>query len=170
MQKCVVFGGRGYIGQSFVPLLAKQFPGVHIVLASRHQQALPKPGSTVSSEKCDVTDPDDIMRIAADADMIVNLVGIMDAEPPKYTFEAVQHRAPSVMARIVADRVRQGKRGFFLHLSALGADSQSTIPYAKTKGLGEEAIMDAFKDIDRHSATIIRPGLVISPHDQFLNV
>jgi nucleoside-diphosphate-sugar epimerase len=55
-------------------------------------------------------------------------------------------------------------------LSAIGADATSAIPYARTKGLGEEMIRKEFNGHQSSRSLILRPSLVIGPDDQFLNV
>ena len=73
-----------------------------------------------------------------------------------------------------------------IHLSAIGADARSDIPYQRTKGLGELAIRDVLNGDSSNASTdakwtdevvsaepaafILRPGLVLGRDDQFLNV
>lgn len=60
-----------------------------------------------------------------------------------------------------------------IHLSAIGADIESDIPYPRTKALGEKAIHDLLGKVDETglpSGFIIRPGLILGRDDQFLNV
>ena len=49
------------------------------------------------------------------------------------------------MARIVAERIKDGKATRFVHLSALGSSSSSEIPYSRSTGLGEDAIKATMK-------------------------
>jgi NADH dehydrogenase (ubiquinone) 1 alpha subcomplex subunit 9 len=51
-----------------------------------------------------------------------------------------------------------------VHCSAITADSASKNSFSQTKGLGEQAVKQAFP-----SATIIRPGLMYGYEDRFLN-
>lgn len=53
-----------------------------------------------------------------------------------------------------------------MHISAIGADKESVVPYARSKALGEEAIQEALGK----RAVIIRPSLVFGPEDEFFNV
>jgi nucleoside-diphosphate-sugar epimerase len=57
-----------------------------------------------------------------------------------------------------------------IHMSALGTDINGPTPYARTKALGELAICDVIQKSLQARAMIFRPGLVIGPEDQFLNV
>ncbi|MBX9635384.1 MAG: complex I NDUFA9 subunit family protein, partial [Magnetospirillum sp.] len=52
----------------------------------------------------------------------------------------------------------------FVQMSALGADRNSASDYARTKALGEEAVLAAFP-----GATIFRPSVVFGPDDDFFN-
>ena len=51
-----------------------------------------------------------------------------------------------------------------VHVSAIGADENSTAAYARSKAAGEKAVLAAVP-----SATILRPSVVFGPEDQFTN-
>ena len=51
-----------------------------------------------------------------------------------------------------------------VHVSAIGADANSTSRYARTKAAGEQAVLSAVP-----SATILRPSVVFGPEDEFTN-
>ncbi len=51
-----------------------------------------------------------------------------------------------------------------MHVSAIGADPQSDSAYAATKGLGEQAMREAFA-----KAVILRPSIIFGPEDGFFN-
>ncbi|CAG8524772.1 6717_t:CDS:2, partial [Cetraspora pellucida] len=109
--------------------------------------------------KCDITSQDEILKTCEGASIIVNLVGIMYENPPIYTFENVQHLG----AKNVAIAAKQNDAQL-VHISAIGADPNSEVPYARTKGLGEIAIHEIYP-----KATIIRPSIVFGPEDNFFN-
>jgi uncharacterized protein YbjT (DUF2867 family) len=92
------------------------------------------------------------------ASVIVSLVGIMHGTPSD--FDRIQHKGAENVARAA-----QSIGAKLIHISAIGADKNSTIPYAKSKGLGEEAVFRASPE-----ATIIRPSLVFGPGDGFFAV
>lgn len=52
-----------------------------------------------------------------------------------------------------------------IHFSAIGADPNSSIPYARTKALAEKSVLEICP-----GATIIRPSIVFGPGDGFFNV
>jgi len=51
-----------------------------------------------------------------------------------------------------------------VHVSAIGADENSTSHYARAKAAGEKAVMAALP-----SAIILRPSLMFGPEDEFTN-
>jgi uncharacterized protein YbjT (DUF2867 family) len=61
-----------------------------VVLASRHQPKFAR-NQDVQWTHVDIVDPNSINEAVKGADTVVNLVGIMDEHPPKYTFANVQH-------------------------------------------------------------------------------
>jgi NADH dehydrogenase len=97
-------------------------------------------------------------RAVEGADCVVNLVGILH-EGGRQTFNAVQDFG----ARAVAEAARAaGAR--LVDVSAIGADPDSSVPYARTKGQAEKAVLDIVKD-----AIVLRPSIVFGPEDRFFN-
>ncbi|KAJ9062461.1 hypothetical protein DSO57_1010484 [Entomophthora muscae] len=109
--------------------------------------------------KGDITNADDMLRVCQGASVVINLVGIMHETKPNYTFDSVQH----IGAKNVA-KAAQHNNAQLVHISAIGADASSDIPYNKSKGLGELAARDSSPD-----AIILRPSLVFGPEDDFFN-
>lgn len=89
---------------------------------------------------------------------MVSLVGIMHGSTKQ--FENIQWKGAENVARAARDAGAK-----LVHVSAIGASLQSEIPYARTKALGEVAVLDLCPD-----ATIIRPSIVFGPEDDFFNV
>jgi len=67
-------------------------------------------------------------------------------------------------ARHIAKAARDAGAEQLVHISAIGADKSSSAKYARTKGLGEEAIFSEFP-----SAKVLRPSIVFGPEDEFFN-
>ena len=61
---------------------------------------------------------------------------------------------------MVAESVLKQTKTRLIHVSAIGADSNSEVPYARTKGKGEDAIREVFaqKPDSGLRAVILRPG------------
>lgn len=106
----------------------------------------------------DVTKAETLTRAFENADAVVSLVGILQGSPTQ--FEAIQWKGAGNVARAAA---AVGAK--LVHVSAIGADPHSKVPYARTKALGEEAVLSHCPD-----ATIIRPSLVFGPGDRLFNV
>ena len=106
----------------------------------------------------DITKPSTIKEAFKDASVVVSLVGIMHGT--SQDFETIQWAGAENVA--VAARDAGAK---LIHFSAIGADPKSSIPYTRTKGLGERSVLA----IDP-TATTIRPSIVFGPEDDFFNV
>ena len=156
-----VFGGSGFLGRHVVGALAKR--GYRIRVATRrpelagHVQPLGNVGQ-IQPVQANLRVRWSIDRAVEDADHVVNLVGIL-FESGSQTFSAVQDFG----ARAVAESARAAGAGL-THGSAIGADAESKSAYARTKALGEKAVLETVKD-----AIIFRPSIVFGPEDQFFN-
>ncbi|KAG6866038.1 hypothetical protein C0991_009135, partial [Blastosporella zonata] len=105
----------------------------------------------------DVTKPSTLSPAFSGADVVISLVGVLTGTPK--SFEEIQFKGAENVARATKD---VGAK--LIHFSAIGANSQSHIMYAKTKGLAETSVLRICPD-----ATIIRPSLVFGPEDDFFN-
>lgn len=160
-QTVTVFGGSGFLGRYIVRALAKR--GHRIRVASRrpdlayHLQTAGNMGQIMPIQ-ANLRYPWSIERAVEDADQVVNLVGIL-TEAGRQSFTALQAEG----ARAVAEAARQAGAGM-TQMSAIGADPSSASGYARTKGEGERAVLEA-----RPDAVILRPSIVFGPEDQFFN-
>lgn len=136
-----------------------------IQISSRNPQTLhaklvkevPK-NCLLSPVPLDITKPDTLVPAFKDASVVVSLVGLMHGRPQE--FDDIQWHGAENVAR-AAEQV--GAK--LVHFSAIGADPNSSIPYARTKGLAEISVLDICP-----KATVIRPSLVFGPEDDFFNV
>jgi NADH dehydrogenase len=162
LRQVTVFGGSGFIGRYVVQRIART--GARVAVAVRNTEAaqfvrmfghvgqvLPVP--------CDITRPDTIRAVLEGSDGAVNLVGIL-YERGRQRFEAVHHKA----AAAIAESARAAGLKRFVHVSAIGADPTALSAYARSKGLGEEAVRAAFPQ-----GAILRPSIVFGPEDDFFN-
>jgi nucleoside-diphosphate-sugar epimerase len=106
----------------------------------------------------DVTKKDTLTEAFLNADAVVSLVGILRGSPAQ--FEAIQWKGAEKVALAAA---AVGAK--LVHISAIGADPHSKIPYTRTKALGEEAVLSYCPN-----ATIVRPSLIFGPGDGLFNV
>lgn len=160
-QLVTVFGGSGFLGRHIVRLLAKQ--GYSIRVACRrpdlagHLQPLGNVGQ-ITAVQANLRYKDSVDRAVIGADYVINCVGIL-FESGRNTFDAVQIFGAKAIAEAAQ---KQGAK--LVHLSAIGADKNSSSDYARTKGQAEEAVLNAVKD-----AVILRPSIVFGPEDGFFN-
>ena len=157
-----VVGGSGFLGRYIVQRLAEA--GLRVRVAVRHPETalfLKPLGSLgqVQLVRGDITSDAQMAAAFDGAAAGVNLVGIL-AETGKQRFDAVQAEGAGRAARAAA---AAGVR-HYVQVSAIGADTASPVPYARSKAQGEAAVLAAIP-----TATILRPSLVIGPEDQFLN-
>jgi uncharacterized protein YbjT (DUF2867 family) len=92
------------------------------------------------------------------SDVVINLVGIL-FESGRQRFDAVQSfGAEGVALAAAAHNARM------VHVSAIGADEDSSAAYARAKRRGEELVLAATPE-----ATIFRPSILFGPNDDFFN-
>ncbi|MEO0800527.1 MAG: complex I NDUFA9 subunit family protein [Pseudomonadota bacterium] len=157
-----IFGGSGFVGRYATRALAKR--GWRVRAAVRrpdlagHLQPMGAPGQ-VMAVQANLRYPDSIRAAIQGADAVVNLVGILAASG-KQTFEALQADG----ARSVAEAAKTEGVTSVVQMSAIGADETSKARYARTKALGEQAVLEACPE-----AVVLRPSIVFGPEDEFFN-
>lgn len=158
-----IFGGSGFVGTQIVQVLARM--GYRIRVAVRrpdlagHVRPLGVVGQVMPIQ-ANLRNRESVERAVRGADIVINLVGIGYERGPQ-RFRAVHVTG----ARNVAEAARTAGATALVHMSALGADGQSPSGYARTKHLGEAAVLEAFPE-----AVIIRPSIMFGPGDGFFNL
>ena len=158
-----IFGGSGFLGTQLVQVLARR--GYRIRVAVRrpdlagHVRPLGSVGQVMPIQ-ANLRFPESVARAVAGADIVINLVGI-GHERGAQRFRAVHVRG----AQTVAESAKAAGVRTLVQVSALGADGQSASGYARTKALGEEAVLAAFPE-----AIVIRPSIMFGPGDSFFNL
>ncbi|MBX3528034.1 MAG: complex I NDUFA9 subunit family protein [Rhodoblastus sp.] len=157
-----VFGGSGFVGRHVVRELANR--GWRVRVACRRPdlafflQPLGRVGQVVAIQ-ANVRDARSVAAAVQGADAVVNLVGVL-AESGRQSFEAVHGFGAGLIGKAATEA---GIRDV-VHVSAIGADLESSAAYARTKARGEAAIREAAPD-----AIIFRPSIVFGPEDGFFN-
>lgn len=157
-----VFGGGGFIGRYVVKRLTDRGHVVRVcgrdTEAARALMTAGRIGQVVPIY-ASLDNESTIERAVEDADLVVNLVGIL-AERRPGDFQRVQADGAGRVARAAAAT----GAGRMVHVSAIGADPASPSLYARTKAEGEAQVRAAMP-----GATILRPSLVFGAEDQFFN-
>lgn len=163
MSKLVtIYGGSGFVGRYIARRLAKDGWRVRVAVRRPNEAMFVKTYGTpgqVEPVLCNIRDDASVRAVMQGADAVVNCVGIL-AENGKNRFAEVQAEGPGRIARIAAE----SGISRMVQISAIGADAQSKSDYARTKALGEDAVLEHMPD-----AVILRPSIVFGAEDQFFN-
>lgn len=157
-----IYGGSGFVGRYIARRMASEGWRVRVAVRYPNEAMYVKPYGTVGQVEpvfCNIRDDNSVRAVITGADAVVNCVGIL-SERGRNGFDAVQHEGAERIARIAAE---QGV-ATLVHFSAIGADPDSDSAYAKSKALGEDAVLTHFPN-----AMILRPSVVFGPEDQFFN-
>ncbi|MCO6187335.1 complex I NDUFA9 subunit family protein [Rhizobium sp. L1K21] len=156
-----IFGGSGFVGRHIVRALAKR--GYRIRVAVRrpdlafHLQPLGNVGQ-ISAVQANLRFRSSVDAAVKGSDYVINCVGILFAKG-RNTFESVQDFG----ARAVAEATRAAGAKL-IHISAIGADTDSESVYAASKARAEKAIHEILPE-----AIIMRPSIIFGPEDNFFN-
>jgi uncharacterized protein YbjT (DUF2867 family) len=156
-----VFGGSGFVGGHVIRALAKRHYRIRVAVRrpelAFHLQPLGRVGQ-IHPVQANLRHPGSIAAAVRDADVVINLVGIL-YERGRQRFDAVQTAGAEAVAQAAA---LHGAR--LVHMSALGADETSPSAYARSKAAGETAVLAAAP-----GATVFRPSIIFGPEDDFFN-
>jgi uncharacterized protein YbjT (DUF2867 family) len=156
-----VFGGSGFLGRHVVRALAQRQYRVRVAVRRPelcgHLRPMGRVGQ-IHAVQANLRYPQSIAAAVRDADVVVNLVGIL-FERGRQRFDAVQSAGAEAVAQAAA---AGGAR--VVHISAIGADANAPSRYAQSKAEGERRVLGAAPD-----AVIIRPSIVFGPEDDFFN-
>ncbi|HEX5538755.1 MAG TPA: complex I NDUFA9 subunit family protein [Methylophilaceae bacterium] len=173
IEKVCVLGGSGFVGTSIVNRL--DMAGYQVkVLTRRREKAkhlilLPR----VNVVECDVMDDVALAQEIAEADAVINLVGILH-QSRNATFEAIHGQWPRRLVQICRNSGVQR----LLHMSALHASETAPSQYLRTKAAGEAEVMKEALHAEpillRHGyqlqVTAFRPSVIFGRGDHFLNL
>ena len=156
-----VFGGSGFVGRHVVRALANRQYRIRVAVRrpelAGHLKPLGGVGQ-IEAVQANVRFPQSVEAAARDADIVINLVGIL-FERSRQRFDAVQAEGAAAVTRAA-----NGVKARVIHVSAIGADENSPSHYARSKGQGERLVLAAQPD-----AVVMRPSVVFGPEDEFFN-
>jgi len=161
-KNCLIFGGSGQIGRNLIRKLTKKNYQVTVVTRNIHQKSYiiktQANAGYIDIVESNIYDEKKIRKLFQNADVCINLVGILFESKKGNTFENIHTIFPSLLSKLS----KEYKLKHFIHLSALGINEAKESDYAKSKLEGEEKILRNFP-----LATIIRPSIVYSVDDNF---
>ncbi len=161
-KNCLIFGGSGQIGRNLIRKLTKNGYRITVVTRNIHQKSyIIKTQANfgyIDIIESSIFDEDKIRKLFQNAEICINLVGILFEKKRGNTFNNIHSIFPSLLSKLS----KEYKLKKFIHISALGIDSAIDSDYAKSKLQGEKNILKNFP-----LATILRPSVVYSVDDNF---
>ena len=161
-KNCLIFGGSGQIGKHLIRKLTKNNYKVTVVTRNIHQKsyAIKTQGNAgfIDIVEAKMHESDKIIKLFKNADVCINLIGILYEKDKSNSFNNIHSTIPSLLAKLS----KQNNLKHFIHISALAINSAEDSLYAKSKLDGELNVIKNFP-----LATILRPSIVYSVDDNF---
>ena len=161
-QVVTIIGGTGFVGRYVVKVLANAGYTLRIISRNPNGAGYLKTAGSVGQIVLvggNLAEPSSLLGKIEGSYAVINLAGIL-YEGGKQRFAQVHAHGAEKLAQMACSAGVQR----FVQMSALGVDKSKTSEYARTKLLGEKAVLTAF-----HNATILRPSVIFGPEDNFYN-
>ena len=161
-KNCLIFGGSGQIGRHLIRKLTKNNHRVTVVTRNIHQKSfiIKTQGNAgyIDIVEANIFDEKKIRALFENADICINLIGILFEKKKGNSFENIHTIFPSLLSNLCKEYNLKN----FIHLSALGINNAIDSKYAQSKLEGEKNILNNFP-----KAIILRPSVVYSVDDNF---
>ena len=161
-KNCLIFGGSGQIGCNLIRKLTKNNIKVTVVTRNIHQKGLKiktqANAGYIEIKESSIYDENKIEKLFSEADLCINLIGILYESKKGNTFHNIHTVFPTLLAKLCKKYNLEN----FLHISALGINEALDSKYAISKLEGEKNIINIFP-----KAIILRPSVVFSSSDNF---
>ena len=162
MNLVTIFGGSGFLGRYLVRQLASKGYFIRVITRNPNEALFLKVYGKVGQIQLfsgDIKEDNKLRDYIGDSDCVINCVATF-FETGSQSFKDLHVEA----ARNLAKRAKEQGVNQFIHISSLGASSKSSSLLLKSKGAGEEAVLDCFPN-----ANIVRPSLIFGNEDTFFN-
>ena len=162
MNLVTIFGGSGFLGRYLVSQLASKGYFIRAIVRKPNEALFLKVYGKVGQIELlrgDIKNEESLRDYVQGSDCVINCVATF-FETRSQSFKNLHVSA----ARNLAEAAKKERVNQFIHISSLGASSKSSSQLLKSKGLGEEAVLDHFPN-----ASIIRPSLIFGIEDTFFN-
>ena len=137
-----IFGGSGFIGRHLVKKLANKGFRIRVAVRNPHLAGFLKiPGKVgqIELHQSNIRDKESIDRVIQGSDIVVNLVGII-SETSNQKFNNLHISGIDQISKLA----KKNNVKKLIHLSAIGANINSSSHYAFTKGKGEIMLRKSF--------------------------
>ena len=162
MEVVTVFGGSGFLGRYVVRQLASRGLFIRVIVRNPNEALFLKVYGKVGQIQLiggDIKEELKIHEYIKGSSCVINCVATF-FETRSQSFNVLHVNAAKNLAKVAKkEEINQ-----FIHISSLGASTESTSQLLRSKGEGEEAVLECFPD-----ANIIRPSLIFGTEDTFFN-
>ena len=162
MEVITVFGGSGFLGRYVVRQLASQGLFIRVIVRNPNEALFLRVYGKVGQIQLiggDIKEELKIHEYIKGSSCVINCVATF-FETRSQSFNVLHVSAAKNLAKVAKkEGVNQ-----FIHISSLGASTESSSQLLRSKGEGEEAVLECFPD-----ANIIRPSLIFGAEDTFFN-
>ena len=157
-----IFGGSGFLGRYIASRMARQGWRVRVAVRRPNEALFTRTYGGVGQVEpvlANIRDEESTRKAIKGAKVVINCVGIL-LEDRRQKFQSVQVQGAERIARLSS--IEGVER--LVHISAIGANTNSESISARTKGEGESSVLKAFP-----TAVILRPSIVFGVEDGFFN-
>ena len=144
VKNCLIFGGSGQIGRNLIRKLTKNNIKVTVVTRNIHQNSykIKTQGNAgyIEIVEASIFDENKIRVLFKNADICINLVGILYESRRGNSFDNIHKAFPSILSKLCKEyNLKQ-----FIHISALGINDAVDSKYAKSKLEGSQKYFKIF--------------------------
>ena len=157
-----IFGGSGFLGRYITQRLAARGFRIRVAVRRPNEVGFVRvygPPGQVEPYLANVRYDNSVREAIQGSDTVINCVGILN-QVGKQKFNNIHVDAAERIARFATELGVSN----LVHISSLGSSPESESVYARTKALGEEAILRNYPN-----CTIFRPSVVFGNEDEFFN-
>lgn len=157
-----IFGGSGFLGRYITQKLAARGFRIRVAVRRPNEAGFVRvygPPGQIEPYLANVRYDNSVREAIQGSDTVINCVGILN-QVGKQKFNNIHIDAAERIARFATELGVSN----LVHISSLGSAPESESVYARTKALGEEAILRNYPD-----CTIFRPSVVFGNEDEFFN-
>ena len=159
-----IAGGTGFVGQELIYRLTRAGHALRVLTRARSHALDLMTLPSVELAVGDVYNPDFLRRSIDGADVVINLVGILNE---RGFGGAGFRRAHVEFTAGLLHAMSQTRVPRLLHMSALNADAErGASHYLRTKGEAEQLLRAAGATLDW---TIFQPSVIFGPRDSLTN-
>ena len=155
----LVTGSTGFLGRRLVHKLIEHNYQVRCLVRTPGRERIFERGS-VDVYYGDLDNADALASACQGVDQVIHLVAVI-RESGSATYDAINHLG---VEQVLEAAKGAGSVSQFVHISAVGAVNDPSLPYLRSKWQGEQAVINSGL-----TYITIRPSLIFGEGDEFIN-